>query len=195
MRAFSYYVTLFPSLDIISGYSLTHHVVSNNLYLLIMGRDVLKAPQHLLDYLFRVVLSVFVAILPILAAFVVANLVTVLKFVGLVTFMNYIFPVLLQLSSIHVCKKKFRSPQKDHLPNNNESKVETSSRELGWTWLKNWVVGGDRALYATPYSITLVSHPVFAGMAVLLGVLLLILTFASLFIHLNPITCSKPLND
>ena len=107
LRLFSYYIILFPSLDVISSYPLINHVISNNLYSLITGQDTSKEPRHRFDCLLRVLLRFLVALLPILAAFGVANLIIVLKYVGIFAFINFFFPAALQLRSICVCKAKF----------------------------------------------------------------------------------------
>ena len=62
------------------------------------------------DWLLRLTLRLAAALLPILAAFGVANLIFVLKYAGLVGFgVCFLFPTVLQLRSTFVCIKQFGS--------------------------------------------------------------------------------------
>lgn len=110
MRIVSYYIILFPSLDVIAVYPLSNHVITNNLYIFITGHDTSVKPKYRCDWILRIALKVINALLPIVAAFGVANLVYILKFVGVFGFMCYAFPVLLQMKSTYVCKKTFFTP-------------------------------------------------------------------------------------
>lgn len=106
-KLLSYYIVLFPAIDVISSYPLMNHVMSNNLYSFIAGQDSSKNPKYKFDWLLKVVLRFIAALLPILAAFGVANLIYVFRYAGLFGFLNLFSPILLQLRSIYVCKKKF----------------------------------------------------------------------------------------
>lgn len=110
LKLLSYYIVLFPSIDAISSYPLMNHVISNNLYSLITGQDSSKEPKYRFDKLLKVSLRSTATLLPILAAFGVANLIYIFKYAGLVGFLNLFFPTLLQLRSIYVCKNKFSKP-------------------------------------------------------------------------------------
>lgn len=107
----SYCIVLFPSADVITGYPLLNHVISNNLYSLITGQDSSKKPKYRFDWLLKVLLRLVTALLPILAAFGVANLIYIFRYAGLFGFMNLFFPILLQLRSSYVCEMTFSPPE------------------------------------------------------------------------------------
>ena len=94
-------------MDVISAYPLVNHVIVNNLYIFITGHDTSKEVKHRFDLFLQVVLRFINAVLPILAAMGVANLIYVLKYAGLAGFMCFMFPFLLQMKSIYTCRKRF----------------------------------------------------------------------------------------
>lgn len=141
-KLLSYYIVLFPAIDVISSYPLMNHVMSNNLYSLIAGQDSSKTPKYRFDWLLKVTLRFVAALLPILAAFGVANLIYVFRYAGLFGFLNLFSPILLQLRSIYVCKKKFSmldsiSLEGDSVMNQsnleNKFSSEQESREQSFT--------------------------------------------------------------
>jgi hypothetical protein len=83
------------------------HIISNTLYALVTGQDSSKDPKFRFDWLLKIVFRFFAALLPIIAAFGVANIIYVFKYAGLFGFLNLFSPILLQLRSIYVCRKKF----------------------------------------------------------------------------------------
>ena len=191
----------------VSAYPLTNHVVVNNLYILIAGQDTSKKAKHRFDVVLRVALRLIVAILPILAAFGVANLIYVLKYAGLLGFIAYFFPILLQLSSIHVCKKKFstslismsgsRSDQKHGSDDENKGEISPGLNKQKEPLFpaRHLDSKETRSLYMTPYSWLFVSHPVSVWIIGAVGLCLFILAFSSLFMHPHRLTCSSLLHD
>jgi hypothetical protein len=177
-------------------------VVVNNLYILITGHDTSKRSKHRFDLLLRVALRLVVALLPILAAFGVANLIYVLKYAGLLGFICYFFPFLLQLRSIQVCKKRF-STSHFSMSNNRirDSGDEEDIKSTGTisprleTEKESLLLAKDldskamRALYMTPYSNVLLSHPIAVVVVGIVGLFLFILALSSLFVHPDKITC------
>ena len=108
LRALSYYLILFPSLDVSSAFPLITHTSANNIYLIFMGRDTSKKPKYKFDWAIRLVLKFLVATLPIVGALFISNLVYVLKYAGLFGFgICFFFPTLLQLQSQRVCTRLF----------------------------------------------------------------------------------------
>ena len=108
LRALSYYLILFPSLDVISAYPLTIHCMVNNIYTVITGNDTSKTPKWRYDWILRFSLRFIAALLPLLAAFGIANLIYVLKYAGLVGFgVCFLYPTVLQMRSTFVCIKRF----------------------------------------------------------------------------------------
>ncbi len=203
LRIFSYYITLFPTLDTISAFPLVNHVWVNNFYILFTGRDTALPPKYRLDWVFRITLRVVLASFPILAAFGVANLVYILKFGGLITFTVLLFPIILQIRSIHVCKNVFRN-----MPSHSCSE-ETDSKEIKQddainsgddsippkeckSSLKSKIMRlweeGQPSLYMTPYSGHY-SHPWCAWLIGGVLCLLFILIVAGLFVHPKRVTC------
>ena len=190
-----------------SAYPLNVHCAVNNLYTIVTGRDTSKKPKWKYDWLLRFFLRLIAAVLPLIAAFGVANLIYVLKYAGLIGFgICFFFPTILQLRSIFVCMKKFagvhvslsgshtksqdgRSPSPepkgaigDHVINQEKSPL-LSIQELE---------GKDkRYLYMTPYSNAVLSHPIFVSIMGIVGVLLFILAAVSLFVEPDKITCAQ----
>ena len=216
LRALSYYLVLFPTIDVVSAYPLTNHVVVNNLYILITGHDTSKRSKYKFDLVLRVALRLAVAIVPILAAFGVANLIYVLKYAGLLGFMCYFFPVLLQLRSIYVCKKTFStsyfsvsgSPTERGgggkggvAKDKGDDEDAAKSREISPVLEKqssSLLFARDldreekRALYMTPYSVLFFSHPIAVCVVGVVGLALFLLAFSSLFVHPDRMACDTP---
>ena len=138
-KLLSYYIVLFPAIDVISSYPLMSCIISNSLYSLITGHDSSKTSKYKFDWLLKVVLRFIAAVVPIGAAFGVANLILVFKYAGLFGFLNLFSPVLLQLRSIYICKKKFSAlesvasdgySETDPSPESNQGFDVEESREL-----------------------------------------------------------------
>ena len=207
LRALSHYLILFPSLDVVSAYPLTSHVVVNNLYILITGQDTSKRSKHRFDLLLRIALRLVVSTLPILAAFGVANLIYILKYAGLLGFICYFFPFVLQLRSIQVCKKKFstsyfsisgaplpagrRNSDDDDSKNGGSISPGLEKEKESLLLAKDLDSKAMRALYMTPYSHILLSHPISVIVVGIFGLFLFILAFSSLFVHPHKITCES----
>lgn len=145
------------------------------------------------------------AILPILAAFGVANLIYVLKYAGLVGFMCFTFPIILQLKSIAVCKKRFSAlhisvSSGDGLSPDHKEAIEAqeidSKEDLSSPTLEKKDLlssseesKGKSTLYMTSYSHFFISHPVAVWAIGVAGVVLCFLAFLSLFLHPHKLTC------
>ena len=207
IQALSYYIIIFPSLDVVSAYPLVNHVMVNNLYILITGQDTSKKPKYRFDWFLRLFLRFSMALLPIMAAFGVANLIYILKYAGLLGFIAFFFPVLLQLRSIHVCKKKFatsfisisgklstireKESDIDEEPNDDaETKSPMVEKEkVSLLETRDLSNREKRDLYTTPYSNVLISHPIAVWVVGALGAILFVLAFSSLFVHPNKLSC------
>lgn len=200
----AYYLLLFPSLDVASAYPLMVHTVVNNIYLIVMGHDTSKPPLRQykwFDFSLRIFLRLVVAILPILAALGVANLVYVLKYAGLIGFnICFFFPTILQWRSISVCKRKFapshisisgsHRDDEEHqsLLSSSESAV-ISARNQSLLSTKQVKGKEGRQQYMTPYSIAVLSHPVSVLIVGVIGLCLFILTLVSLVVHPTVMSC------
>lgn len=97
----------------------------NNLFVVIFRKDSAQAHETWKHYLFLQLLKLISALIPLLVAMAVSNLVEVLKFAGLVSLiLTFIFPAILQLTSQWICKKTFakaidpsQEMQDDSVPN------------------------------------------------------------------------------
>lgn len=183
LRVLAYYLIFFPSLDVMSAYPLVVHVLVNNIYIIIMGRDTSEQGEWRFDWLLRVILRLVASITPILAAMGMANLIYVITYGGLTGYIVcYFFPAILQLSSIRACKKKFSkvlSPASsdDLFPESDETTPLSASmrkRKRGDTC--------NNQSYMTPYSIPGLSHPWFVAFMTGVVVVIFGLIVASLFV-------------
>ena len=96
VRALSYYVVIFPSIDVTSAYPLVIHTIANNIYTTLFCRDTSrKSKTPKLDFLLLLVIKFISAVLPIAAALFVSNLIYVLKYAGLIGFFISFFSPLL----------------------------------------------------------------------------------------------------
>lgn len=202
LRILAYYLLLFPSLDVVSAFPLMVHTVVNNLYLIITGHDTSKAPSpkhRLFDRILRILLRLIVAVLPVLLAFGMANLVYVLKYAGLVGFnICFFFPTVLQLRSIYVCRQRFApsyiSISGSHTAEEQQSLLSAdgssiTTRDQSVLSTKHVRGKEGRRRYMTPYSIAVLSHPVTVVIMGVIGVCLFFLTLASLGVHPTKVTC------
>ena len=129
------------------------------------------------------------AVLPLLAAFGVANLIYVLKYAGLFGFaICLFFPAVLQLRSIHVCNREFRHASLE------TSMLVQSQEERGGvrSWMETVVDfrKKTRCNYETIYSRGLLSHPFVVMVIALVAVCLFILAVTSLGIGPEKVKCS-----
>ena len=123
-------------------------------------------------------IKLFAAVVPILIALGVSNLVEVLVFSGLSGFiLGFVFPAVLQLQSTRVCKKVFivlltektTSSMKD-MDSHTRAEVVCSLHDKK---------PKESSLYMTPYSTRILSHPVAVIILGSLGVVFFLVTIAS----------------
>ena len=178
----------------------------NNIYTVLTGQDTTIRSSNRCYRLLQLVLRFFTAVIPILCAFLVSNLVTVLQFGGIFAFAIIVFfPTALQLQSIRVCKKTFRCI---HVRMRLVQRI--SSSDSGEDSSKNDDTGmantqvvihslqltqpqDESSLYMTPYSSKVFSHPITVSIVGAVGALLFLLSIASLLIPLvlnNTMSCS-----
>ena len=170
-----------------SAFPLTVHCMVNNIYTIITGRDTSEKPRWRCDWLFRFILRFVAAVLPLLAALGIANLIYVLKYAGLFGFaIALFFPAILQLRSIYVCSKEFRQGSSELsalVQRQNLTSVIEISGIINFRQ-------SSRRLYVTPYSRGLLSHPMVVMVIICVGLLLFLLAIISLGIGPHTITCS-----
>lgn len=187
LRALSYYLILFPSLDVMSAYPLATICIANNIYMVITGRDTSEAGKWKYDWLLRLSIRFFSSILPLALGFAAANLVFILTYAGQLGFVTYfLVPVVLQLRSIYVCKKTFSPrPSKPEISSgsvllNDELEssplVTNAEKQSGFT-------------YMTPYSNVVCSHPIFVAIMGFFGLCFFVISILSIFIGPDKLTC------
>ena len=106
LRVMSYIVIFFPSLDVISAFPLSSIALCNNIYTAITGYDTTESEGISHPRLKQLGLRLFVSIVPIICAFFVESLVTILRWAGLLGFfICYFIPCGLQFFS----RRKYRT--------------------------------------------------------------------------------------
>lgn len=185
-----------------SAFPLTIHCIVNNIYIILTGQDTSKEPRwKKRDWLLRFGLRFVAALLPLLAAMGIANLIYVLKYAGLVGFtIALFFPAVLQLRSIYVCNREFGSFSAAAESNDaNTTSTPSETDPLIQNNSKNDVVTLSGVLefrrkkmrcYMTPYSRGYLSHPVSVLVILAIGVCLFILAVTSLGVGPRKLTCS-----
>jgi hypothetical protein len=175
-----------------SAYPLATIVIANNIYMVITGRDTSETGKWKYDWLLRLFIRFFSAILPVALGFAAANLVFILTYAGQLGFVTYfLVPVVLQLRSIYVCKKMF-SPQSAE-PEISSGSVMLS-KELESSPLVTNAEKKSRFTmsYMTPYSNVVCSHPIFVAVMGFLGFSFFVISILSIFIGPDKLTCEYP---
>ena len=189
-----------------SAYPLGIHTISNNIYTVLFGRDTSHEPKHpRLDCLLQFVIKLFSALLPIVAALFISNLVYILKYAGLTGFfICFFFPTALQLSSIRVCSREFGNTLPPFENKDDKSGDESPPSSEGRGTAYHLMSGSDMssgkatrkslcqssACYTTPYSNRVLSHPITVGVIGIIGVVLFLLAVCSLAVHPQKIYCN-----
>ena len=107
IRLISNFIMLFPSLDIVSIYSLYVTSVANNIYLIVMRRDTSQGDLRSADRIARLFLRLIIASIPLVGAIFVTNLVRLLKIAGLFAFsIQFMIPIASQYQSKRLCRKE-----------------------------------------------------------------------------------------
>ena len=211
LRALSYYLILFPSLDTLSAFPLVLQAATNNIYCLLTGRDTSEEAKHRYDWLLHLLLRLSFAVISILAAFGIANLVQVLKYGGLIGFCILLFPAFLHFQSIRVCKKLFVAvvaTKKESFPmskvtpesgaSSDDGKVkgkgfqpESGTEAAPLLSVQDQAALKKSSLYMTPYSNRILSHPIAVVVIGTIIALLTLLAVISLFVHPQKLTCTS----
>ena len=184
LRVLSYYIILFPSLDVISVYPLAVLTAVNNLYTVIFGKDVTMAPKNWTTFFIILAMKGTAATVPILLAMAVSNLVIVLKYAGLMGYFIVVFgPTILQLASQYKCVKTFKyllveDTRLEERSVNGVTDGEENSQLIPTSSVKT------TSLYMTPYSTVFSYLPVVVAICGV-GVAMFFLTIGSLFVHPN----------
>ena len=106
VRIISYFITIFPSVDLISGYPLVATTLSNNLYSVLMCRDTSEVVPGLRNRFVKLIFRLCIALIPIIGALFISNLVSVLRLAGLFAFISqFAVPIACQYQSKRLCNK------------------------------------------------------------------------------------------
>eukprot|EP00731_Ephydatia_muelleri_P012383 Em0006g1277a len=172
IRVLSYFIILVPS--IISAYPLVVYFTSNNIYLVLMGKDTSQKTSTR-EWVVLVLIKAIFGVLPLIVALFVSNLIFILKYAGLVAFLtSALFPGVLQLTSQRKCAKVFggkREGVADSQPTPSTGlEMDTIKREEGAPLMEGEKADGEKeasrmrkdAVYTTPYSLPVLSHPIAA---------------------------------
>ena len=191
LRVLSYFIVLLPSVYVISIYAINIQPIANNIYSVFFKQDTRKRSKRC-DQLLKVLIRLFAAITPLSVAFGVSNLVTVLQYSGLPGFiLSFVFPFVLQLQSIRVCKKIFCGvctvQTFSFMTTDSTEKAKSDSMELntGANIIhspQEKKAQNESSLYMTPYSTRILSHPITVIIIGAIGQLLFLLTIASLVV-------------
>ena len=171
------------------NYALNIQPIANNIYSVFFRQDTGKRSKRR-DQLLKVLIRLFAAVIPLTVAFGVSNLVTVMQYAGLSGFLlAFVFPTALQLQSIRVCKKVFcgvcsvqtsRFPAADSTENEKNDNMKLGAG-AGVVCSPQGKPQNESSLYMTPYSTRILSHPIAVTTVGAIGILILLLTIASLF--------------
>lgn len=181
---------LFPSIDVISIYPLFILTVINNLYIVIFGKDSAKAKEKWKSFFILLAMKLIAALLPLLVAMAVSNLVTVLKYTGFGSFfMAIIVPLLLQLRSQWVCCKTYKNSKRHELLESSTAMTAAKEQDLNGdaetiplTNSSNVIKNSE--LYMTPYSTPLSHWPAVLPIGAI-GLLLFFIASAGLLVPIS----------
>ena len=150
-----------------SAYPLAVLVMRDNIFIVITGRDSVTGNvenvrrwNKLRKRVFLVTLTVITAILPIVGSLLVANLVDVIRYGGLLGFaVGCFYPAMLQLKSQYDCNKVFCEAveQESNKKSKSQSKEDEKTSlipEFPAVKYFDW----NNPCYTTPYQ-TVFSHP------------------------------------
>ena len=187
LRILSYFIMLFPSIDVISIYPLIVLTMVNNTYIVVFGKDSAQASKAWTSFFVLLVMKFIAALLPILVAMAVSNLVIVLKYAGLMAFfLAFFIPTCLQLRSQWVCKQTFANVL--DTPHSHELQESSSTEQFSpdpatreTHRLISTPLRKSSDLYMTPYSNVFSYWPVVLVIGVL-EVFLFVLAISGLFL-------------
>ena len=130
VRIISYFIIFFPSLDIISAYPLRVISTANNAYSVLMCRDTSEAKKTWKGRIGKLLFRFIFAVAPLIGGIFISNLVTILKFAGLFSFITlFLFPILFQFQSKRLCVQKLENNQdaSSEVFTLNDVSIETES--------------------------------------------------------------------
>ena len=192
LRLVSYFIMIFPSVDVVSIYPLVVLTMVNNLYIVVFGKDSAEASKTWKTFFILLVMKFIAALCPIVVALAVSNLVKVLTFTGLAgIFLAFFFPTLLQISSEWVCRKKFGHFLRQRNGNSSVHELqETSSHASRDTPdhednpLIPYQKMESSSIYMTPYSNIFSHWPVVMAIGIV-ELAILVLAMLGIFLPIS----------
>ena len=169
---------MLPSIYVCLNYPLNIVPIASNIYS-VFQKDACKNGNDRCDRTLTFLIKLFAAVVPILIAFGVSNLVDVLVYSGLSGFiLGFVFPAVLQLQSTRVCKKVFSVLLTEKTTSSMKDMDSHTSAEVVCS-LQDKKPKKESSLYMTPYSTRILSHPVAVIILGSLGVIFFLVTIAS----------------
>lgn len=170
-------------------------VTKDNLFTTITGHDSVTGSvedgnhwTRTKKQVFRVTLSLIITILPLIGSFLVANLVDIIRYGGLLGFaIGCFFPAMLQLKSQYDCNKTFCEAVEQSQRDSDETSSKTKGDEetpLIPEFPEVKYFRWNNPCYTTPYQ-TVFSHPYVVVCIGLLGIVAFCLAIASLPIRVH----------
>ena len=185
LRVLSYFIILSPNVYIIAAYPMVVIITMNNIYAAFTGEDTAQVKSWC-RFFVLLMIKLIAAVLPIVVAMFVSNLVTVLKYLGVTEFFQSLFfPAILQLRSQWVCYKTFKQSKynlrESSTINNgydNHKEPEDRSHLIHQPATASSVKPSD--FYMTPYSSVFSHWPVVVVIGVI-SMALFVISIVSLF--------------
>ena len=159
--------------SIISTYPIVVYFTSNNIYLVLMGKDTSQKTSTR-DWMVLVLIKAIFGVLPLIVALFVSNLIYINKYSGLVAFlMSALFPGVLQLTSQRKCAKVFGG-KREGVADSEQTpstglEMDTIKSEEGAPLMEGEKADSEKkeasprekeTVYMTPYSLPVLSHPI-----------------------------------
>ena len=173
-----------------SAFPLIVHTTVNNVYTVIFGRDT-SLDTGLKWQLIQRLMKFVAAVVPILIAVFVSNLVVVLNYAGIIGFfIAFFFPILLHLRSQWVCFQTFRYTLEDNNGYSDSIKLESpllgppdnpKKPGLANDLFEFMFTTRKAVLYKTPYSMFF-SYPIVVVGIGFISFMTLVFTIVSLIV-------------
>ena len=177
---------MLPSIYVCLNYPLNIEPIASNIYSVFFRKDTCKKGNNRCDWTLTSLIKLFAAIVPIIIAYFVSNLVEVLVYSGLPGFiLGFVFPAVLQLQSTRVCKKVFSVLLTEKTTSSMKDMDSHTSAEVVCS-LQDKKPKKESSLYMTPYSTRILSHPVAVTILGSLGVIFFLVTIASTILSFIP---------
>ena len=185
IKIISYIIVIFPSIDVCTVFPLVVLVIVNNIYTVVFGRDS-SEDSRLTSFFIRLVMKFMVALMAIVVAIGVSNLIVILTYSGLISFLtSLIIPCFLQLRSQWVCRKMFgkaseKQPSHELHEVNGKTAVGGSGDSVPLLPQDSRhsptpPCCSEKGNYTTPYS-SFLTHPV---VVVFVGIIMIVCFFLS----------------